>query len=450
VLALVAAIVLLPAGTAHASLASVRGADPVVTTGAHVTKLLGQRPGGIVGFRFAEHRWRQVPVQVDERAQVDLGQVYHQGPSGVVVLSYTDPSTFTGPDPDPLLDRDDEIAFMASDTGGHAVRGAKPPRGVNRKSGALVRVRDPLTRQTGYVYLFTASRGSGLRPGAGRSYVSYRFTLKSGSYKDTYRLGAGPNPEDSTISTSFYSRHFSDRWVDDELRIRRGPDILDRAAAQFAPGVCARTEDTFSAGEGAFIVNKSGPVRAIRAYIGANSGPYTEREHIFYSRREDIRTYLRVHAIPGVMDLFDYSPAAEGMWYRNQIATGGVRIDGRPDSLAAGALRWEQVTGKQGTLTISHSLETDVPRLSSSSFQLDQANPHSSSERLCTGDHVAFGASGPWIKQAIPSTDPANGGHNRLQANRILYFDGGAARTAAAVRRDADARHALTVTATKP
>ena len=58
-------------------------------------------------------------------------------------------------------------------------------------------------------------------------------------------------------------------------------------------------------------------MRAIRSYIGANSGPLTQRDHIFYARREDIRTFLRVHAIPGVLDFFDYSSAAIGMTYRN-------------------------------------------------------------------------------------------------------------------------------------
>jgi hypothetical protein len=75
-----------------------------------------------------------------------------------------------------------------------------------------------------------------------------------------------------------------------------GADILDRHKNLFAPGNCVRSEDTFSAAEGAFIVNKSGPVRALRAYIGANSGPYTGRLHVFYARRELITTYLRVHA----------------------------------------------------------------------------------------------------------------------------------------------------------
>ena len=72
-------------------------------------------------------------------------------------------------------------------------------------------------------------------------------------------------------------------------------------------------------------------MRAIRSYIGANSGPLTQREHIFYEQREDIRTFLRVHAIPGPWDFFDYSSAAIGMTYRNNRNTDAVTIDGNPE-----------------------------------------------------------------------------------------------------------------------
>jgi hypothetical protein len=234
--------------------------------------------------------------------RVDLGKVYNGAANGLTQLTYTDPGTFTGPDPDPKLDADDEIAFMGFDGGAKAPAGAAPP-GVVAGSGEEVRIADGLGNPAAaYVYLFRQT--GGLDPGAGRSYVSYRFGLASGPYKTTYRLA----------------------------------DILDRHKDLFAPGTCVRSEDTFSAGEGAFVVNKSGPVRALRAYLGANSGPFTERLHVFYQRREDITTYLRVHAIPGVMDFFDYSPAATGMTYRNDLNPAGVRVDGVPDAPALGPL----------------------------------------------------------------------------------------------------------------
>ena len=46
-----------------------------------------------------------------------------------------------------------------------------------------------------------------------------------------------------------------------------------------------------------------------------------------YRNHEEIRTDLRVHAIPAVMDYIDYSDAALGMSYRSSIVPSGVTID---------------------------------------------------------------------------------------------------------------------------
>jgi hypothetical protein len=405
--------------------AAQRPQDPVVVTGSDVPRLVGAQPQKVIAYRYLNGQWDQVPVQVDERAMVDLGTVYHQAANGVRVLTYTDPGTFTGPDSNPSVDADDEIALMGTDSGVRAPTGSNPPA-INAGSGSELRIHDTLGDPTdAYVYLYRQT--GNLDPGAGRSYVDYQFRLLSGDYKGTYRLDAGPNPEDSTVTTSYYTQHFSDRWADDALKITAGGasgvDILDRHKDLFAPGNCGRSEDTFDAAEGAFIVNKSGPVRAIRAYVGANSGPLTEREHIFYGQREDITTYLRVHAIPGVLDFFDYSPAASGMTYRNSANTGGVTIDGTPDSPSPGKITWETVNGPQGALSIAHRISSDIPGLAWTSYYLDQRNPSGSSEVQCTGDGAAYGSSGPWINQGIPNTDPRSAPFNTLKATRTLFFD---------------------------
>ena len=144
-------------------------------------------------------------------------------------------------------------------------------------------------------------------------------------------------------------------------------------------------------------------MRAIRSYVGANSGPLTERQQIFYARREDITTFLRVHAIPGVLDFFDYSPAASGMTYKSSADQHGVTIDGTPDTVTPGQIAWETVDGSQGGLSIAHSIQTDVPGLSSTSYYLDKQNPSGGSETQCTGDSSAYGSSGPWSLRASPT-----------------------------------------------
>jgi hypothetical protein len=418
-----------PAPAAFAASTLDRPADPVVLTGADVPWFTGVGPGGLVAFRY-DGGWQQIPVQVDERAVKDFADIYSYDdpwglPSvrGITELVYTDSETFTGPDPDVTLDDDDEIAFMAKDAGGLAPTSASEPVGVIPGSGIELTISDPLNpAQVGYVYLFL-SDGS-LSPDAGQQYVTYNFNLLSGPYLTTYNTHYGPNPEDSVVTTSYYSHHFSDRWISDELQITvggaSGVDILDRHKNLFAPGLCVRSEDTFSNGEGAFIVNKNGPVRALRSYLGANSGPLTQREHAFYERRQDIRTFLRVHEIQSVMDFFDYSPAATGMTYYNDLNTSGVIIDGNPDSVALGAIQWELVSGAQGSLVIDASVSTDIAGLSSTSYYLDDSSP---GVTQCTGDEFAYGSSGLYIDQSISCTDPRLGCTQYLRGTRIIYYE---------------------------
>lgn len=405
--------------------AAQRPEDPVILKGSDVPSLLGSPPGKVLAYRYFNGQWGQVPVQVDERAMIDLGSVYNGPANGVRIMSYTDPGTFAGPDPDLALDANDEIAFMGIDAANQAPAGAHPPNVVT-SSGEEVRVHDGIGDPTdAFVYLYRQT-GS-LDPGAGRRYVNYRFNLLSGDYKSSYRLNDGPNPEDSTVTTSFYTQHFSDRWAKDVLKVTTpgstGVDILDRHKNLFAPGNCVRSEDTFNDAEGAFIVNKNGPVRAIRAYIGANSGPLTARQHIFYERREDITTTLRVHAIPGVMDFFDYSAAATGMVYKSDVDRRGATIDGNPDAVTAGRIGWETVDGAQGGLSIVHRTVTDIPNLGGTSYYLDDKTPSGGPETQCTGDGTAYGSSGAWINKGIPNTDPRSAPFSSLVSSRTLFFE---------------------------
>jgi len=405
-----------------------RPTDPVVLSGADVPSLTGIAPGDLVAFRY-DGGWQQIPVQVDERVIKDFADIYNYDEPwspppvrGITELVYTDSDTYTGPDPDATLDDDDEIVFMAKDAGG-VVPSVSEPAGVITGSGVEITITDPLdVARTGYVYLFQ-SDGT-LDPGAGQQYVTYDFNLLAGSYIPNYDTLWGPNPEDSAVTTLYYSHHFSDRWISDEIRITAGPatgvDILDRHKFLFAPGNCVRSEDTFSNAEGAFIANKSGPVRALRSYIGANSGPLTQREHVFYERREDIRNFLRVHSIWGAMNFFDYSSDASGMTYYNDLNTSGVTIDGNPDSVGLGPVQWELVTGTQGSLVMAASISTDMTGFAYTSYYLDDATPDVTQ---CTGDAFAYGSSGSYIEGEIPCTDPRLGCTNYLRGTRTIYYE---------------------------
>jgi len=407
------------AGSALAGGSLDRPRDPVVIEGSDLPGLQGLPVNDISAFRY-DTGWSQIPVQVDERKYVDFGAVYDTTDFGVGTVTYVDSLTYTGPDMDPAFDGDDELVFMAFDAGDRAPAGAGLPSGVVSDGPTLeMEIEDPLDGGVGYVYLFQ-SDGS-LLPGAGEDYVAYSFNPEGGPYIPNYnRYGA--NPESSVVYSDNYRTFFWEMWIRDELNIyaggSSGADILDRHRNQFAPGDCGRTEDTFSAGEGVFFANIDGPVRAIRSYMGANSGPFTQRLHLFYGQRHDVTTFLRVHEIKGIMDLYDYSPDAVGMSYYNNLNTGGVTVDGQGDTVSLGELTWEMVTGPQGTLVVSHSLETNIDPFAYTSYYSDNDDP---SETQCTGDEFEYAESGDHVNQTIPDTNPPSPRY--LNTTRIVHYE---------------------------
>ena len=397
-----------------------RDTDPVVITGDKLRTLKGLAVDRIVGFRF-QNNWNQIPIQIDERKYVDFGVVYNNLPVGHGILAYTDPNTYVGPDTHAYFDADDELVFMTKDAGNLAPLSVESPVGVLEESRVEIKIHDPLDGAVSYVYLFE-SDGS-LKPDSGRDYVAYEFNLLRGPYFTHYQRGSGYNPEDSNVQTDAYETHFSDRFIRDELRIlvgsATGVDILDRHKFGRGPGDCSRNMNTASEGEGVFFTNKDGCIRAIRSYMGYNSGPYIQREHFFYQQRHDIDIYYRVHVASGGRIVYDYSPDAKGMTYYNNINPDGVLIDGEPDNVKLGSINWEMVTGQQGTLIICHSIDTDIPSFETSSYYSDDQTPELTQ---CTGDEYEFGVSGVEIWN-WPNTDPVLGTFNNLTFHRIVYYE---------------------------
>jgi hypothetical protein len=185
-------------------------------------------------------------------------------------------------------------------------------------------------------------------------------------------------------------------------------------------------------------VNRAGPVRALRSYVGANSGPRTQRQHLFYRAREDNTTFLRVHAIPGVLyDFIDYSPAAVDMTFHDNNNLAGLLIDGMPDTFTAGSLDWQLVTGAQGSVTMTAQFVTNIPGFLNTSTYEDDATP---SGTQCTGDAFAYGASGVRIEgsgASLPNTDPVVGAASNFTASRFIYYDAPGLSVAGAQQRRA-------------
>jgi hypothetical protein len=484
-----AATLMLLASAAQGASTLSRSDEPVVLAGAQVGSLQGIAPADLVAFRFGDDGWEQIPVQVDERHMKNLRDVYPRpfscnantqcfdpGNRVLNVLVYSDPATYSGADTDAALDADDEVVFMVSDAGGEAPAGTRAPSGVLHDSGIQIKVGDSLDGGEGYVYLFKRDSDAVelLESAAGKKYVEYVWNVlsiinESTDYKNPqnhptnpgYKFGGGWNPEDSYVQTSDYRRGFSDRWYDHELRIYRGGasgvDILDRHDASLTydePFTCLRQVKSFAQGEGAFVANINGPVRAIRDYVGANSGPLVQRRHIFYKSKEVIDTYLRVHVVPGPTDFVDYNANAVGLEYKHWMQElPGAIIDGTPDVVPSNPAflprtrSWETVDspenplhpaivllglqGKlpdspQGGLTYVHYLDTNNPDSTSRLFYRDN---EVGTTDYCNGDGSGagseraklYGSHGFVTSPLMLDTDA--GSNTYLYYQRTIYFE---------------------------
>lgn len=420
--------------------------EPVVVTGAQLAPLDGVPVGEVVAFRWTKAGgWSQVPVQVDERRDVDLGSVYGTAPSGVVVNVYADAGTYTRADPVVGLDADDEVVVSSGDAGGKPPAFSEPAD-VVAGSGVDLRLTDPLAPgEVGHVYLFRSA--GGLDPAAGQDRVEYAFDLLApGSYFNAYRFQDGPNPEDTWVRTDRYQVHFADRWNVDRVHVVEagvaGADLVDVRKVQFAPSYCGRSVASFDDAEGAFVVNRDGPVRALRSYIGANSGPWTQRTHVFYDDREVVHTDLRVHAIPSVMDFWDLTTGLDAT-YRNPANPGGVAVDGVPDALGAGFPGWEAVDSPAGSFVAVHEMDSSLS-LSPVTYYEDDATAPTTQ---CTGDADAWGSHGPYVNQGIACTDPEDGCSHHLRTTRTVRYGAPGVDAATAEAQAAEVTQPLAVVA---
>jgi hypothetical protein len=449
----------------------VRPEDPVVLTGDQLPELIGHDPTHIVAFAWDGTAWQQIPVQVDQRDLVNPGRIYHRPsnrwakrPDGnpFEMLVYTPPpastgyrsyATYTPPDRDPDLDADDEVALLAADVGQLAPGSAGNPANVDPSTEERLTVGDPRDPEAvGYVYLYSSASRLG---GAVTSGVDYRFSLDSGNYRKTYRMGTasiapnnllGPNPEHSTITTSRYRVAYADRWLNDGLVVRdsgsNGQDLLDRAQYPVPNFGCVRNEDTYdlrastSPYEAAFIANISGPVRAIRSHIGANSFTYTTQSELFYPQRTDSVIHLLGHAgLPGYGSYDDFTTGLAGMTYSDNQNT-KVPIDGVADTVTPITWTvgsgtppdvWQLVKGPAGSIVTARTLDTSVTGARVSSWY-DDKSPDSPTP--CTGDTSSWGQNGfqilaPSGSGGFPNTDPTiEDDPPTLTATRTRYLLG--------------------------
>ncbi len=474
--------------------------EAIALDGKQLPKLLQAAPAAIAAFRFDGATFTEVPVQVDPRAVLPFSAAMSSDDSRAALASEVTTSFYTGSNSAPggqtfvdmylaasgagnAFDDDDELAVLARDFGAAAPSTATPPNVDAATRTELHASHAGDSARSGYLYLFVRTSAPTTFPpevtmnvsfvGQTGNFVDFYHTAATNQASGTAACGAAKwgviYPEDTTITGSTYERHFSGRWLSDALKLGGGsqPNVLD--IAEVRPGyailqgavatttasplpdqshACDRSVTSFSGGPGTIVTLRSGPIRAIRSYYGANSGTITERTHIFYPAKEDVFTFLRVHPIPGATDGMDLSSAAIGMTYYNDHNLGGLAIDGKPDVYDSSAAAWEMVTGaNQGTLlTVMRGGKIDLGSETAAfapktMFLDDSAAPTC----VCSGSDQAFlGAHGPFIFDngalSLPNTDPLRGDAAELYFAYSLYFTAGATSTS-----DATA-HASSVT----
>ncbi len=376
-----------------------RSHEAIVVSSGDLACLLNRDIPDLVGFSFDGTQWNQIPIQIDERAMLDYSVPYNlPGSTGVETLFYTDANTHTGADPNPLLDDNDELVFMYKDLGERAMGMSNPP-GTIQNTDCLIAILDPIMGDTSFLYIY--DQDGSLSQDAGVDYVHYEFDLLSGPYLSTYDMVQGPNPENSIISSDYYIHHFSDRWIYDEMYLIEGtdttPDLLDRHKNLTYPGFCGRSEDTFSEGGGCIISNVDGAIRAIRAYMGSNSGIYTNRTNYYYEKTQFVVTNLRVHPIPAMFDFYDFSPAASGSSYFNSYNEFHT-IDGIPEMANQNLQEWEVINFPQNqAIFVDYNLEGTWQEGADGSLGRHWEDNAMNPIDTCTGDDFSYGASGGYV-----------------------------------------------------
>jgi hypothetical protein len=281
-------------------------------------------------------RFVQVPVQVDERAMLDLT---HGQPTPVYELTYDWLGSGNG-----LLDGDDEIALMARDAGDRA-----PDTDVwVPQAGDLrieLRIEDPLDATTGWLYLFTSPSIVDVDPSF--SYVSWS--------------GPDPNSGVASVQTLVYEIGYTGRWRLTRLAIPPGPDLLDRVKARAYALVGSETEETYER-TSQMLGARSGKVRALREVQGAASGALTTHIDAFYRDIWRRTINLRVHTMSHIWYYYDYlPPPVPGRFFSSTLAP-GLPIDGVDDlAPAATPPAWSQASLPAGTLVMYQKELTPFP-----------------------------------------------------------------------------------------
>ncbi len=359
--------------------------QPVIVKGAQLPDFQGVPTNelSLWAFDATSASWRAVPFQIDERK-----------PSGSYFGSH-----------DGVLDKNDELVFMAKDFGDRA--------------GEQDWIADPDSRNfPRYALALTGVEGDG-----NRFLYVYRAKQPTVSSYMTFQ----PTPAPGTVSSDQYSVGFGANGLPDRLLIPasaggNGQDLLDRLKIRIVAKVKGFSGyTTVQISENSILVQgislKVGPVRIIRDLIfklsvdlgqlGSIAPPDTFYFPIFFypyamgvqADSVDLKDVQDLNIkIQAVRYSMDFSSAASGMRFDNPFNS-DVPVDGHEDSVAhdlSAGLTYQMLTGTQGTVLSV----LEVPEVGDQRqlYYWESTDGSTEDGTYDTGDGFSYGDAGFWIR----------------------------------------------------
>jgi len=307
--------------------------DPISIRGTALADLHGHTIASLRLLAVEDGKAVPIPFQIDERDEEDR-----------IVL--------TDPPPGRTLDADDELVFMAADSGDRLAEG-KLPGGSGR--ALEIEITDPLSGERGWAYL--AVFGETAPPLSEKSYVHFDRVANQGR-SELYSV-------DYDVRGNFFTG-----FRIATLGGGNGENLIHRTRMRGAPTfslLLGRFEMSFTEEDSLMVLTgvKNGPVRATRHVelsvdLGGMLPQIPSGQVDTYHYRSSVVTPSKV-SIPWVVlklasefsfvSLSDFRDVAGGMRYYDAQHPDGLEFDGHSDAVPAGVdHNWWVATGTPGTL----------------------------------------------------------------------------------------------------
>lgn len=292
-----------------ASLPLARAQDPVIVKGQSLGAYAGAQLGHLYVFKYDGVVWSQIPWQFDEVT------------GGKVVAAENN-----------ALDADDELVFMAADTGVQAPSPSWIPDVASRSHVRYeIEVRDPLdAARKGWVYVY---RSTLLTPASTTDYVNL------------------DEPTSVLSATSYRAAMLRGKLCLNRLEMNgSGVNIIDRTKLRITALGTTATEDDITASN--LVRVRDGKVRVVASMALGDVDLLR-----MFAYGSAFQTLMAVDlsgygvAISFARASADLNTAATGSTYYDANTVGGVTVDGVPDAVTISPPSdWAQVSGATGTV----------------------------------------------------------------------------------------------------